>query len=72
MKPPHEMTKAEYLEHGVEYVRENLVSYYPIPGATTRKPRGLSGHVYHINQAIAKGLTIPLEVQKEYPQLFEV
>ena len=70
MKQPYEMTKAEYMANGIEYVRGDLVSYYPIPGAIERKPRFATGHVFHINQALTRGQVIPAEVQRDYPTLF--
>jgi hypothetical protein len=70
---PFQMTREEWLRDGVEYVRVEpsgeRVTYFRRPGATTRKPRGDSGHKWHIRCALLDGLDVPARVLSDYPDL---
>lgn len=73
MKLPHLMTQAEYLEVGTEYVKEvtggTYVAYLSKPGYVARRPWSVTGHRFHIRQALAAGITVPPEVLADYPDL---
>ena len=72
-KEPWQMTRAEWFEHGVEYVTEihdsTHVSAVTSPNAKPRKPRTHHLHIFAIMQAKRRGETIPAEVLESYPDV---